>query len=131
MSSTNGVTQTTAPTTIGYQAPAKREELGKDAFLKLLITQMQYQDPLNPMDNQQFMAQMAQFSSLEQMQNLNLLNEQGLAAGLLGRYVAGKDAESGEVFVGIVDGFRIVDGQVKLNIGGKDHGLSEITDVSR
>ncbi|MGE5591737.1 MAG: flagellar hook assembly protein FlgD [Bacillota bacterium] len=131
MSGTNGVTGTEAAPVFGYQPPAKRQELDKDAFLKLLVTQMQYQDPLNPMDNQQFMAQMAQFSALEQMQNLNLLNEQGLAAGLLGRYVGGKDAESGEVFVGIVDGFRIVDGQVKLNIGGKDHSLSEVTDVSR
>jgi len=45
--------------------------LGKDAFLNLLITQMRYQDPLSPLDNQAFVAQMAQFSALEQMQNLN------------------------------------------------------------
>jgi hypothetical protein len=46
-------------------------DLGKDAFLKLLITQLQHQDPLEPMDDQDFIAQIAQFSSLEQMQNLN------------------------------------------------------------
>ena len=45
--------------------------VGKDAFLQLLITQMRYQDPLSPMDNQAFLAQLAQFSSLEQMQQLN------------------------------------------------------------
>lgn len=45
--------------------------LGKDAFLQLMITQLRYQDPLDPMDNKDSIAQMAQFSALEQMQNLN------------------------------------------------------------
>ena len=44
--------------------------LGKDAFLQILITQLQNQDPTSPMDDREFIAQMAQFSSLEQMQNM-------------------------------------------------------------
>ncbi|QDQ01735.1 flagellar hook assembly protein FlgD [Lysinibacillus fusiformis] len=56
-----------------YKPPTRQtgnSELGKDAFLQLLITQLQHQDPTNPMDDRDFIAQMAQFSSLEQMQNM-------------------------------------------------------------
>lgn len=46
-------------------------ELGKDAFLQLLVTQLRYQDPLEPQDNSEFVAEMAQFSTLEQMSNMS------------------------------------------------------------
>lgn len=52
-------------------ATAPSNQLGKDDFLKLLITQMQHQDPLSPLKNEEYIAQLAQFSSLEQMQNIN------------------------------------------------------------
>nr|MBL0716726.1 hypothetical protein [Desulfobacterales bacterium] len=52
-------------------AATRSNEMGKDAFLELLVTQMQYQDPLNPMDSTAFTAQLAQFSSLEQLNNVN------------------------------------------------------------
>ena len=58
------------PTTPGGEAKTK-DPLGRDAFLSLLVTQLQHQDPTQPMDNSQFIAQLAQFSSLEQLQQVN------------------------------------------------------------
>ena len=48
-----------------------KQQMGKDEFLTLLIAQLSHQDPTNPMDNTEFVAQMAQFSSLEQMHNMS------------------------------------------------------------
>lgn len=69
-------------------------KLGLQDFMKILLTQLTFQDPLKPMDNQAFMAQMAQFTSLEQSQRLNekvqqLIGDQAAlnSVGLLGRTV--------------------------------------------
>lgn len=56
-----------------------KNSLDKDDFLKLLITELRYQDALNPMDDREFMTQLAQLTSLEQMQNLNKTVEKGFA----------------------------------------------------
>jgi len=62
------------------QTASTNTELGKDDFLRLLTVQLQYQDPLNPMENTEFIAQMAQFSSLEQLQNMNGTLEQSVGS---------------------------------------------------
>jgi len=59
-----GVGQTT-------QTAANKSVLGKDDFLKMLVQQLRYQDPLNPMKGDEFATQLAQFSSVEQLNNIN------------------------------------------------------------
>ncbi|MEP9403182.1 flagellar hook assembly protein FlgD [Sphingomonas silueang] len=107
----------TAPITPATPAPAQSGSaadattsafgLGFDALLKIILTQLSYQDPLKPMDNFQFVSQLAQFSQVQQGQVTNerlasLVAAQaaGQAAGLLGRYVdvpAGSAVVSGTV----------------------------------
>ncbi len=92
------ITQIQSAAATAQQAAAAKSDptsLGKDDFLKLLTTQLQQQDPTQPMDNTAFVAQLAQFSSLEQMNNVNdtltkMLTGQGTslqttAADMIGR----------------------------------------------
>ena len=66
----DGITYNAAAYESTQQVAAKSNELDKEAFLQLLVAQLQHQDPLEPQDNGEFIAQMAQFSSLEQMSNM-------------------------------------------------------------
>jgi flagellar basal-body rod modification protein FlgD len=120
-------------------APAARkpsDEMGKDAFLKLLVAQLKYQDPLNPTEGAEFMAQTAQFTMVEKLQELSdqntaLLASQRTIAGssLIGRTItfAGDD---GVDTSGVVDGVRLtIDGPV-LRVGTQDVPLGSVKEVA-
>ena len=108
--------------------------MGKNDFLMLLATQLRYQDPLDPQSDSDFAAQLAQFSSLEQMQNMNT----SLAAmasyqaySLVGKYVIAKaiiDGAPTEI-PGIVDCVFTRDGVTYAQIGEYTVPMSSITDV--
>lgn len=108
------------------------EELGKTDFLQLLITQLQNQDPLEPVKNEDFIAQLAQFNSLEQMQNLNatmtsLTSLQALTqtASLIGKTV---DATiDGTSVTGVVQEAKYSTDGVSLSILGTDDVTYEVS----
>ena len=100
--------------------------LGKDAFLKLLVAQLQHQDPMNPMNDSEFMGQMASFSTLEQVTNMASANEKiagsltsSNAIGLIGRTVTYVDG-SDQIHTGTVEKVTTTDGKPSLTVAGID-----------
>ena len=105
--------------------------LGKDDFLKLLVTQLKHQDPTNPIDDKEFIAQMAQFSSLEQMNNLNVTFQANQAMSLLGRLVEAKDPATGQAdAVGLATSFRLENGKTMIMVGDREVEIGNVTHVS-
>lgn len=119
--------------TLAVNGRTASQELGKDDFLKLLLTQLSNQDPTRPMENTEFIAQMAQFSSLEQMTNMstefaklaNMLNSNE-AVSLLGKNVT---ISTGDTSVnGVVEAVtRGEDPQVEVN--GMLYSMDQIKSV--
>ena len=109
--------------------------LGADDFMKILMTQLTAQDPMNPMKDTEFIAQMANFSSLEQMRSLSqsfssYSNSQQMATAplFLGKQVTITDA-TGEV-TGIVEAIKLKDSKPAIVVNGKTFETKLITSVS-
>lgn len=109
-------------------APAPGGTLGKDDFLRLLVTQLRYQNPLEPMADLGFIAQLAQFGALEQMQNLNRSAMLDAALALLGRRVAGQDPVRG-AFFGLVSAVRLGNGTPVLQVGDLEVAPETVREV--
>lgn len=106
--------------------------LDKDAFLQLLVCQMKYQDPLNPSTDTQYVAQLATFSQLEQMQNLNATMTNSQAFGLVGKDVVVKSVDSSNnttYYSGTVDFVTVTNGVSYLSIGGNLYPASQLDTV--
>ncbi|MDK2822108.1 MAG: flagellar basal-body rod modification protein FlgD [Clostridia bacterium] len=128
-----------------------KQTLGKDDFLKLLVTQLKSQDPLNPMEDREFIAQTAQFSSLEQMQNMNKTLEEGLAKllnsqeelylsfntwqsmtsgyNLIGKEISGFNLD-GDKITGIVDKVKFTSSGPVAIVQGQEVSIHDIEEIS-
>jgi len=108
-------------------------ELGKNEFLNLLITQLRYQDPLNPTNDKEFIAQIAQFSALEQMQNLNSSFTATKAYALIGRGVTAnvvdKTTKEITVVTGDVSAIKYSNGKYYAIVDGIEVEVDDIVDV--
>lgn len=151
----SAVNQIQSGGTANTTRPIPKKELGKDDFLQLFITRLRYQNPLEPVNDEQFIAQMAQFSSLEQMQNMNstlgqllksqkdgqdtllqLLLVQGQfnqlsilnqAVSLLGKQVTIKDGQSS--MVGTVEKVVSEQGFPCVVVNGQRYSLDQVIEV--
>ena len=101
--------------------------LGKDAFLQLLVAQMKYQDPLNPSSDTEWISQLAQFSSLEQMQNMNSTITNSQAFSMIGQTV--EITEDNNTVKGVVDFVTVSNGKAYVSINGNSYEASSVTSV--
>jgi flagellar basal-body rod modification protein FlgD len=119
--STNAVNNTTSTNNnTSTSSTSAYSSLGKDDFLKILITQLQNQDPTKPMDDTQFISQMAQFSSLEQMQNVAQTSSLQQAVQSIGSYVKteiANDNGSMQLIYGQVTSVQQKNGDIYLTLG--------------
>lgn len=119
------------------------EDLDKDAFMQLLVTQLKNQDPLEPKGGEELSAQLASFSSLEQMEQMNenlttmvllqqsnaLLSQLSESSALIGQEVNWSDSELGTSGSGTVESVRLNEGVTFLSVDGQDIPLFAVTDV--
>lgn len=111
---------------------ASNGTMDKDSFLKLLVAEMQYQDPLEPQSNTDYVAQFAQFSQVEAIQNMQLTYQQSLASDLVGKTVIMKTQNTGEqenYVAGKVDYVQMKDGKVYLSINESMYDIADLDSV--
>ena len=107
--------------------------LDKDAFLKLLVTQMKYQDPLEPTDNTEYVSQLATFSELEEMQNMSASLGKQNASSLIGQYVYIEETDSTgntRMVEGTVDYVSFSGNKTYLSINGSLYNYDDLVSVA-
>ncbi len=133
VSATGGAATYSAKSTVDRQ-----DQMGKDVFMKLLVAQMRYQDPGNPVDSSQMMSQTAVFSQVEKLEQLVtqnasmlVLQESATAGALVGRTVSYTD-DAGATKTGLVTAVRLGTDKTEATavVGGVAVAMGRITEVS-
>lgn len=117
---------------------AKSSTMGKDDFLKILVAELRNQDPMNPMDDKEYIAQLAQLSSVEQLTSMaadmKLLRQSlGMSSDLIGKSISweGKDATgSALIKEGVVETITMKDGIQYANVNGDKIALDKILKIA-
>lgn len=123
---------TTSSSSTSKTKESSGNNLGKDAFLKLLVTQMQYQDPLNPSSNTEYVAQLATYSQLEELKNLGTTSTNSQAFGLVGKNVVIKTentAGKSTYISGSVDFVNMSGGEAKISINGSLYSIDKLDSI--
>ena len=135
MSMINATNATSASAASTSSATTSNTTMDRDAFMKLLIAQMRYQDPTKPMDGSQFLTQSAQFTNIELLEKLQksqaeMLSFQSvvLSSSLVGKTVTGT-AMDGTSVTGKVDSAQVVAGSGVLAVGDKRIPVTAVTEV--
>jgi flagellar basal-body rod modification protein FlgD len=135
---TTTTTSTTGTGSTGASTPTNANaSLGKDDFLKLLVAQLQHQDPMSPMDDKDFMGQMAQFSSLEQITNMSTAlqrmdysNQLSQSVSLIGRTVTYAQ-EDGTLASGVAGSVSTDENdQIKIKVGDAEITPADVREVA-
>lgn len=114
----------------------RSSKISRDDFLKLLIAQMTHQDPLQPMDNEQFISQMAQLQTLEESQTISantgkLAERQGLltATAMIGSPISALDTDGNAVVGGTVERVTSTEDGIRLWVGDHEIKLDDVVEV--
>lgn len=132
MATTSNVSSISGAEYFGQTAANKKGELDMTTFLNLLVTQLQNQNPLEPMDDAAFYGQMAQLGQVQGMQKLNASSDLNQAQDLLGKTVtatrptSSASGKQGEVFTGTVSKIVFKNGQQYLNVQEENGGEVQI-----
>lgn len=126
------IVESNSASSIANSLTKDKSTLDKDAFLGLLVAQMKYQDPLEPTSNTEFVSQYAQFSSLEQMQNMSNGLQLSRATSMVGQIVSVNTVDSNNrptTISGMVDYVHFENNKAYVSIGGSLYSLDDVIQV--